>query len=831
MRSLIRPALFVLLLLCLKLPDFAKSVDSAKGLYEKGQDAEARQNYEKAFDYFKQAYNLKPKDLRYRTAFERTRFLAASALVRRGEILRDAGKLDEAVVEFQKGLEIDPSSFIAQQELKRTQQMIREAENPQPQASAPGATALRRRLESAQGPVELAPISNVPITLKVTEKANVIYETVGKLAGINVLFDPDYTPRQVRIELNGVTLEDALEIISFETKTFWRPVTPNTIFVAQDNPAKRKELEQNVIKTFYLSNLSQPTELQDVVNAMRTILEVSRIQQLPSQGAIVVRGTPDQMALAQKLVDDLDKAKPEVLIEVAVMQVSRDKAHTLGINPPTSVSVQLQNNINTTTTPTTTTTTGTTTTSSTGSTGLSLNQIANLNATDFQVTIPQATATALLSDTDTKIIQNPQIRALDGQKASLKIGDRVPVATGSFQPGIGGVGINPLVNTQFQYLDVGVNIDITPRVHAGREVSLKMSLDVSAVTSHVSIGGIDQPVIGQRKIEHEIRLKDGEVNLLGGMMEDTQTRALNGIPGLASIPLLKYLFSEKDTEHSENEIVFVLVPHIIRGPDVAHGNLDMIDVGTANALALRRTKLVPPASSVAPSPGSQAGPSQAAPAAAPQPQSSAPQGQAAQNLVPQNQVPENQIPQNQAGAGAGTFLFDPPTLSQAKGSTFTVNVMLSGGQNVYSVPLQLNYDPNQLQVVNVSNGGFLSQDGQAVALVHRDDPATGTLQITATRPPGAGGVSGQGAVVTLTFMAKGPGQSVLTITRGGAHAHIHGEGAGPVGSDHHSGRSARSGDAADCDERSAGGYYDSVGEFSVPGSQFSVEIGLVLAEN
>ena len=198
--------------------------------------------------------------------------------------------------------------------------------------------------------MELAPISNAPITLKVTEKSNVIYETVGKLAGINVLFDPDYTPRQVRIELNGVTLEEALEIISFETKTFWRPVTPNTIFVAQDNPAKRKELEQNVIKTFYLSNLSQPTELQDVVNAMRTILEVSRIQQLPSQGAIVVRGTPDQVALAQKLVDDLDKAKPEVLIEVAIMEVSRDKMKNLGISPPTSVTVQLQPNINTTTT-------------------------------------------------------------------------------------------------------------------------------------------------------------------------------------------------------------------------------------------------------------------------------------------------------------------------------------------------------------------------------------------------------------------------------------------------------------------------------------------------
>lgn len=749
MRRLIRPALFVLLLLCLRLPGIGKSHDSAKALYEKGVDAEARQDYEQAFDDFKQAYTLKPKDLAYRTAFERTRFLAASAHVHRGQGLREAGKLDDAVVEFQRAMDIDPSSFVALQELRRTQQMIKELQNPPQQAASPGTNYLRKRLESAQGPVELAPISNVPITLKVTEKSTVIYETVGKLAGINVLFDPEYTPRQVHVELNNVTLEDALEIISIETKTFWRPVTPNTIFVAADNPAKRKELEQNVIKTFYLSNLSQPTELQDVVNAMRTILEVSRIQQLPSQGAIVVRGTPDQVALAQKLVDDIDKAKPEVLIEVEVMQVSKDKSHTLGINPPTSLGVTLQPNVSTSTSTTSTTTT--TSTTSTTSTGISLNSLASLNATDFQVTIPTATATALMSDTDTKVIQSPQVRALDGQKATLKIGDRVPIATGSFSSGIGsvGAGISPLTNTQFQYLDVGVNIDITPRVHSNGDISLKLSMDVSDVDSYVSIGGISQPVIGQRKIENEIRLKDGEVSLLGGMMEDSKTKALTGIPGLASIPFLKYLFAQDTSDHSTNEIVFVLIPHIIREPEISRGSGDLLDIGTANSIMLRQGK--PVASS------------------APPPPQAMPQGPGAQNSMPQVQPPhQNQTGSNQAGAIAGTFLFDPPTLNQVKGSTFTVNVMLSGGQNVYSVPVQLNYDPNQLQVVNVSNGGFLSQDGQPVALVHRDDPTTGTLQITATRPPGAGGVSGQGAVVTLTFMAKVPGQSALTITRGGA---------------------------------------------------------------
>src|SRR6266478_5179337 len=594
---LIRPAAIVLLVVAVTLPIGA--ADSAKSLYNKGKDAEARQNYEAAYDFYRQAYDQKPKDLAYRSSYERTRFLAAASHVHRGQLLREAGKLHEALIEFQKAAEIDSSSFIAQQEMRRTQKMI-DAGNATPPSPAtpPPPTGLQKRVQEAQGPVDLAAISNVPITLKLTEDTKVIYETVGKLAGINVLFDPDYTSRRVKIELNGVTLEQALQIIALESKTFWRPVTPNTIFVASDTPAKRKDVEQSVIKTFYLANLSQPTELQDVVNALRQILEISRIQPLPSQGALVVRGTPDQIALAEKLVGDLDKARSEVIVDVAVMQVSRDKARTLGINPPTSATVALQNNINTTT-PTTTTGGTTTATGNTGSTSgsanqINLNRLGNLNATDFTVTINPATATALFNDSTTKIIQNPQIRAVDGQKASLKIGDRVPVATGSFQPGIGGVGINPLVNTQFQYLDVGVNIDITPKVHAGREVTLKIVMDISSVTSQSNIGGISQPIIGQRKIEHEIRLKEGEVNILGGMLEDRDIRSLNGIPGLSSIPILKYLFSQTNTEHATNEIVFAMIPHIVRSRDVTDLNERALEVGTASSIELRRTSQAPP---------------------------------------------------------------------------------------------------------------------------------------------------------------------------------------------------------------------------------------------
>src|SRR5579871_53263 len=742
MRRFWSPATLLVVVLAVSLPAAA---DKAHSLYKKGKDAEARQDYERAFEFYQEAFRLRPKDLRYRTSYEHTKFLASAAHVHRGQLLRESGKLDGALLEFQKASTIDPSSFIAQQELRRTQDMINQATNP-PQAVAPTPNMLRKRLAEAQGPVELTAISNVPITLKLTEDTKVIYETVGKLAGINVLFDPDYTSRKIRIELNGVTLDEALSIVALESKTFWRPVTPNTIFVAADNPAKRKELDQSVIKTFYLSNLSQATELQDVVNAMRTLLEVQRIQQLQSQNAVIVRGTPDQLALAQKLVDDLDKAKPEVVIDVVVMQVSKDRTRTLGVTPPTSTSLSLNNNVNSTTT------SSTGSSGSSGSSGgINLNRIGNLNATDFTITIPGISASAIMGDSNTKIIQNPQIRALDGQKATLKIGDRVPVATGSFQPGIGGVGINPLVNTQFQYLDVGVNIDITPRVHANGEVTLKILMDVSAVTGQSNIGGISQPIIGQRKIEHEIRLKDGEANLLGGIMEDQQTKSLAGIPGLAQIPILKYLFGQTTQDHSENEIVFAIVPHIIRSADVNELNQRAIDIGTSTTIELRKSSR-PAAPAITPI------------AATPNPAQAA--GQPAAQPASQN---PGQQPGSQPGSPQpASFLFDPPSIQATKGNTFAVNLLISGAQNVYSVPVQLNYDPKMLSLVNVSNGGFLSQDGQAVALVHREDESVGQVQITATRPPGAGGVSGQGSVVTVTFQAKAAGQTPITITRGGA---------------------------------------------------------------
>jgi general secretion pathway protein D len=719
MRFCVRIAAFWLLLMVV-----AFAADSPGALFKKGQDAEARQDYEAAYDFYKQAWDLKPKDIRYRTSAQRTRLLASSSYVHRGYKARDEGKLEDALALFEKAAQIDPSNFIANQEIRKTLAMIRDARTmPTPRSVAE--PSIPSGLANVGGPVELAPISDQPITVKLTEDSKVIYETIGKLAGVNVLFDPDYTARRIKVELTNVSLAEALQLVALESKTFWRPVTPNTIFVAADTAAKRRELEQSVVRTFYLSNLSAPTELQDIVNAIRQILQVTRVQPIPTQMAVVVRGTPDQVAMAEKIIYDIDKAKPEVVVEVAVMQVRRDKLRELGISPPTNTSIALA--------PTTTGTgTGATTTTNT----INLNRLGNLKATDFNVTIPPATASFLLNDSTTRIIQNPQIRALHGQKATLKIGDRVPVATGSFQPGIGGVGINPLVNTQFQYIDVGVNLDITPQVHAGREITLKVLLDVSSVTSRVNIGGIDQPVIGQRRVEHDIRLKEGEVNILGGILEQQDAKALSGIPGLAQIPILRYLFSSERTERQENEIVFVLVPHLVRGQELTELNTRAVDVGREGAIDLRRT-------------------TPAAPAAAPTPGGGAPRPTAA--------APDARPPMSEGA----TMRFEPGTSTQAAGSTFAVNIFMTSVEPIHGAPIVVQYDPNILQLVNVSNGDFLSRDGAVVTLVHSDNPA-GTLRIQAARPPQASGMSGQGTLYTLTFMAKAAGTSNLTITRPGA---------------------------------------------------------------
>ncbi|HET6933870.1 MAG TPA: cohesin domain-containing protein [Candidatus Angelobacter sp.] len=751
--------------------------DSAKSLYNKGVKAEARQDYEAAYEFYKAAYNQHPEDLKYRVPFERTRFVAAASKVHRGQKLRDQGKLQEALAVFQQAAEIDPGNDLAAQEIRRTQQMLQR--QTEPAAKTPPSSSrreeedpLRKRLEQAGAPAELtAPLSSVPVAaLEMTEDTKVIYETIGKLGNINVLFDPDYTSRRLTIRLQKVNLQEALDIVALESRTFWRPVTNNTIFVAQDTQAKRRELEQNVVKTFYLGNVSGPTDLQDIVNAIRTVLEVQRIQQIPSQSAIVIKGTPDQLALAEKMIDDIDKAKPEIIVDVVVAQVRRDKLRDLGITPPQNASVTLQG--------TNVAPTGTGTGTNTGSTGsqLNFNDLQHLNSTNYAVTIDSLKAVALFSDSNTKIMQSPRIRATDNEKAQLKVADKIPIATGSFGSPTGlGTAIGAVgVNTQFTYTDVGVILEITPRVHPDGQVTLKTVMEISNQNGQSVIGGIAQPIISTRRVEHTIRLNDGEVNLLGGILEQQETKTSSGTPLLGEIPFLKYIFTQEHREKITNEIVFLLTPHVVRGQELNELNRRAFDVGTGSGIDLRMAAR--PAVENAPVAAAPAQPpaaSQPAVTAGPSPAVHAiPGGTPVQ--PPATPPPTPATPAGTAKPSPGTpggpvtLKLDPGVLKSQQGGTVVVNVVLANGQDVSAVPIQVTYDPKMLQFVNVTNGDFLSKDGQPVALVHRDDPAGGKLQLTAQRPPGSTGVSGDGTVFSLVFVTKSKGSGTVSISLPGA---------------------------------------------------------------
>src|SRR5438270_2774335 len=753
---------------------FLSAAESAKSLFQKGTKAEARQDYEAAFEFYKAAYQQKPEDLRYRVPFERTRMLSAASKIKRGQKLREQGNLQEALTAFQQALEVDPSNDLAAQEIRRTQLMMQKGPGPgQTSSVSPDRREeedpLRKRLEGASSPVALAQFPDSPITaLEMTEDSKVAYETIGKLAGINVLFDPDYTSRRLSIKLKGVSLQEGLDIVALESRTFWRPVTPNTIFVAQDTQAKRRELEQNVVKTFYLGNVSGPTDLQDIVNAIRTVLEVQRIQQIPSQSAIVIKGTPDQLALASKMIDDIHKSKPEVIVDVIVAQVRRDKLRNLGITPPQNANVTLQG-----TNTTSSGSGGTTYTNSSAS--LNFNDLQHLNSTNYAVTIDSVKAVALFSDADSKIMQSPRIRATDNEKATLTIADKIPIATGSFGTPLGvGTAVGAVgVNTQFTYTDVGVKMEITPRVHPDGQITLKTSLEISNLNGSQTIGGITQPIISTRKVEHTIRLMDGETNLLGGILEVSDSTTTGGTPFLGQIPLLKYLFSSTQKQHTTNELVFVLVPHIVRSQELNDLNRRAFDVGTGSGIDLRMAGRQMPPSNVTPA--------AATPAPQQQPAGGAPGTPARQPAATVPQQPGQQPPQQQNAAPQGTpatqqtlkpgqvgLRLEPGALQQQVGSTFFMTVVLSQGEDIASVPLQLSYDPKLFQFMKVTNGDFMAKDGQNVALVYRDDPASGRLQITAQRTPGSQGMTGDGTVFNLTFTAKAKGTGTISIAVPGA---------------------------------------------------------------
>ena len=734
------------LIVCLGAGMLAAGCPKGKTDYTQGRRAEHLQDYDAAYDYYQKALKNDPENAEYLIKFNQARFEASSLHVKNGVKLRERGQLEAAASEFQRAAAIDPSSPIAEQELRKTVSMIEEKNRANNAATEPPKSE-SGELPLASTPPELKVLSRAPISLHMTNDAKIVFETIAKLAGITVIFDPDFPARRIPAELDNVTLQQALDIASLEAKAVWKPVTENIIFVFPDQPAKRRDYEESVVQTFYLSNTVQAQDLTEIVTGLRQLLDLKRIQQLNGQNAIIIRDSPDKLQVVDKVIRDIDKAKPEVVVQVQVVEARVDKMRNLGISPGTSASIAVVP-------PGTTTTTVTTGTTNNNNT-ITLQNLGHLTGADYAVTLPSFTATALLADSTTKIIQNPEIRSVDGQSAKLRIGDRVPIATGSFQAGVGvggaaGTGfVNPLVNTQFQYQDVGVSVDITPRVHPNHEVSLKVLVEVSSVTGQQPIGGIQEPIISQRKIEHEIRLKEGESNVLAGLITRTDTKSINGWPGLAHIPLLRYFFSEDQHQSEDDEILIILTPHIVRMPEWTRANLRPLYTGSESEVKVRREAEVR-------SPNTE-------------PRAATQQGAAnsAQQAPGQGALPPapGAPPTVPGSTNAAQIRFEPRSLSLKVGQKQTVGIVVENVNDLFSIPFLLQYNPAVISVEEVQHGGFLSGGTQEIAIVQRVDKERGQAIVSATRQPNTAGVSGTGTIMGIIVKGIAPGTSNLSIVQ------------------------------------------------------------------
>ena len=778
--------------------------------------AEARKEFELALDYYTKAMDLDPTDPAYEVGVRRMRFQAGQVHVNKGQQLRDSGQLEAAVSEFQKAFAIDPGSAIAIQEMRRTMEMIERNKkgNLSPADQKLTATELERkeqeeRVASLMPVPRLKPITNQISTLKMNNQPpKVLYETVGKLAGINVVFDPSYTAgKNANLDLTNATLEEALDYTAMLTKTFWKPISANTIFVAEDNVTKRRDYEDQVVKVFYLKNITSVQEFQEIVTAVRSITDIRRMFTYNAQNAVMCRGSVDQIALAEKLFSDLDKPKSEVVLDVVVMYANRDRTRNIaaglvsggnaglsvpiGFNPSTALTTGTASTATGTattsgTTVGSTTTTGTsTTTSSSGS--VQISNIGKLSFNDFSISLPSLLFQAIITDNKTKVLQSPQVRASDGQKVSLRIGDKVPYATGSYQPGVGTVGVSPLVSTQFNFAEVGVNVDMTPHVHGSDEVTMHILIEISDVSSNVTIGGVTQPVISQRKTEAEIRLRDGEVSLLGGLLEDQLTDSVSGLPGIVDIPVLGHIFfGGQNKEVVRQELIIALIPHIVRTQNITPVDLRGVLAGTdatvhvmyapTSEAATPSTPATHPAgspmpgASMAPTPaGTSAVPgSSGAPApAAPNPGATTPDVTNPATTTPASPTTGAPVPIVPPGTpgGPSALIFGQAPLQLSLGAPASVTLEVNQAKDLVAAPLHLKWDPKLLRLNQVTPGALIGDGSPQVnppTIDIRND--TGEASITLSRVAGAVGVNGTGPLISLSFTAVGKGTGTITVS-------------------------------------------------------------------
>jgi general secretion pathway protein D len=686
---------------------------AARTAFKKGNQAEISRDYETAMEQYRQAMMAEPGNIEYRLKYDQARFTAAYVHFQNGRRAKESGDMVKAKAEFQRALEIDPSHDFAQQELERLAQNRPEAvmdieklsltTNTDPNLGATMKTNLTERIQ----------------LLRYTSSSRTIFENLAEQAGLQVIFHRTFRPQPATIELRDVNIFEALDLVALQTGTFWQPVNENTIFVTEDNQQNRRDFEDHILKTIYLTNVTTTNDLNSILNVLRTALALRGIFQSEQQNAIVIHDTPARVAMAERVIRALDKAKAEVVIDATVMEVDRNVLQDLGIKPPSQSVLGF-------------TPPGVT---DVNNNAVSLRGLQAVNSNNFNITINDSVASFLATNANARLLQNPRLRTTDGITAQLRVGSEVPVPTTSFQNTSLGGG----ATTSYTLQQVGVQLDIVSKVLLNREISLAVTVTVRSLAGDREVGNVLIPVFSNRIIAHTIRLKEGETNILGGIISETETQSMSGIPGLKDVPFLKYLFGTEHKTKDQAEVIIMLTPHIVRMPDITEDDLKGVNVGGENVLRLRPNYGSPTPLPVPPRPPVPVGPTSQAPAVQPAP----------------------------ATPTTAALSFPPAPVALAAQGETPVSVAING-PNVLGTDLKFTFDPTAFTIKDIQNGGFLSRDGQVIALVHNIDNRKGEATVSLERSPTAPLVSGNGTLVTLLLQPGAKkGATPLKITEFG----------------------------------------------------------------
>lgn len=548
-RSRLLPVLLVAL---------ATGACASSAAMRRGAAAEQRQDYDVAVAEYTNLLRTKPNDATLRLSLERAKLRASGDHFQSGRRLAATGKLDQALVEYELALELNPTDGDIESALKDVRTQLRTKVAIAREGKTELQTLVERARDTPPAGMDLPANVKMPASLVFRDAGSRdVYLAIARFANLSISFDPTFRDAPVTVDLRNSTLDGAMRTVSDATQTFYRVNGPRSVLIIPDTPAKRREFEEEVVRTFYLSN----ADLKETMDLLRMVLDARRISPVTATNAVTVKDTPERIAAAARVISAIDKARPEVIIDVELLEVDRTKLQEYGLQIASPGSPGLN---------------GSATASSGTNTTMNLRTLRNLTQSDVLLAnLPSLYYRLLKTDTSTRTLANPQLRTSEGLPAQARFGERIPVPVTTFAPiATGGTAQQPI--TSFNYENIGVNIDITPRTHHDDDVTLALKIAVQSI-SGTGFGGL--PTFGNREISTVIRLRDGETNMLAGLIRDDERRVLNGIPGLSDLPVLGKLFAHSKTESTQTDIILTLTPHIVRVLDLDESDLLAFRVG------------------------------------------------------------------------------------------------------------------------------------------------------------------------------------------------------------------------------------------------------------